>query len=174
VNLKRRASVRPSKKGRRPGPRISFHLPYDEHIKVDHVNGLFSTGLRNSICDAIWACSLVSWQAFYHFLDFLSGGGFVEFGIWDMQVGGVRRAEGLCDSVCFGLFPRREGDFGDRVPGGIYVGASFLIQYGGHVVCFPLSTFVCQRRNWCAFVKVVGERLWSHRLCSLGGVSKQF
>jgi len=77
-------------KSRRPGPWIGFHFPYDEHVKIDHGNGLFSTGLQNFICDAMWACSLVGWQAFWDFLDFLSGCCFVEFGIWDVRVGGVR------------------------------------------------------------------------------------
>ena len=31
-------------KGRCPSPRICFHLPYDEHVKIDHVSDLFSTG----------------------------------------------------------------------------------------------------------------------------------
>ena len=70
------------------------------------------------------------------------------------------------DIVC-GRMGRREGDFRDRVPGGIYVDASFLFQDGVHVVCHPLFTFVCQRRYWWAFVRVVGERQSSHCLCSL-------
>ena len=52
--------------GSGPGPWISLHFPYDEHVEVDHVNGLFSAGLQNSICDAILACSLRS--CFINFL----------------------------------------------------------------------------------------------------------
>ena len=94
--------------GRRPGTWIGFHFPYDEHVEVDHVNGLFSAGLQNSICDAILACSLAWWQVFNHFLGSLSGWGFVEFGIWDVRVRGVRWVEGLCDTICWRFIPRRE------------------------------------------------------------------
>ena len=68
--------------GRPPGPWIGFHLPYDEYVEIDHVNGLFSAGLQNSVCDAIW-------QVFNNFFAFLSGGCFVEFGIWDVRIRGV-------------------------------------------------------------------------------------
>jgi len=51
----------------------------------------------------------------------------------------------------------REGAFEDRDPGGIYVGASFLFQSGVSGVSHPLSTFVCQRKYWCAFVRAVGR-----------------
>ena len=66
----------------------------------------------------------------------------------------------------------RENDFEDRDPSGIYVGVSFLFQYGVPVVCHPLSTFVCQRKYWCAFVRAAGERRRNYRLCSLGEVSR--
>ena len=69
----------------------------------------------------------------------------------------------------------KEGDFEDYVPGGMYVDVNFLFQYGVPVLCLPLSrsTFVCEGKYWCAFVRVVGGRGRSHRLCGLGGVSRQ-
>jgi len=40
--------------GGRPGPWIGFQLPYNEHVEINHVNALFSSGLQDSVCDAIW------------------------------------------------------------------------------------------------------------------------
>ena len=75
------------------------------------------------------------------------------------------------DYVWVYIYTSTHGEDGDL--GGIYVDASFLFQYGVPVVCHPLSTFVCQRKYWCVFVRVVGERRRNHHLCSLGGVSRQ-
>ena len=41
----------------------------------------------------------------------------------------------------------------EREKGGKKEGANFLFQYGVPVVCHLLSTFVCQQKYWCAFVR---------------------
>ena len=46
--------------GRPPGPWIGFHLPYDEYVEIDHVNGLFSAGLQNSFVMPSGRCLIIS------------------------------------------------------------------------------------------------------------------
>jgi len=68
---------------------------------------------------------------------------------------------GICESdgwgelsVCVTRFASdsSQGERG-RKEGGKDKGANFLFQYGVPVVCHLLSTFVCQQKYWCAFVR---------------------
>ena len=97
----------------------------------------------------------------------------------------LRSGSGICESDGWGelsdcvtrsALDSSQGERGRNEDGDkrdIYVGVSLLFQDGVPVVCHPLSTFVCQRKYWCAFVRVVGERQRSRHLCSLGGVSRE-